>query len=146
MYWASLHTLHTSVAPKRPASPLPSSSASQRKRSKSNNDETVQRGQAEPESSVRKLSYDSQVKREATTSTTTKTTSLVTVSEESKREISAADYDSDQESVNSQRNKKTSSSRRAPKKTKEETSDQKIMKTINRITSSGDLPPSKPQC
>ena len=145
MYWASLHTLHTSVAPKRPASPLPSSSASQRKRSKSNNDETVQRGQAEPESSVRKLSYDSQVKREATTSTTT-TTSLVTVSEESKREISAADYDSDQESVNSQRNKKTSSSRRAPKKTKEETSDQKIMKTINRITSSGDLPPSKPQC
>ena len=48
------------VAPKRPASPMPSSSL-QRKRSKSNQDE-VQR--QESETAPRKLSYDSQVKRQ----------------------------------------------------------------------------------
>ena len=50
------------VAPKRPASPMPSGSL-QRKRSKSNQDE-VQRQSAESTTAPRKLSYDSQVKRQ----------------------------------------------------------------------------------
>ena len=84
--------------------------------------------------STRKLSFDSQIKRE----TPSQTSQLVPVEE--KREISAADYDSDQESVSS---RKKTSRVKVPRKTKEETSDQKIMKAINRITSMGDLPPSK---
>jgi len=118
------------VAPKRPASPLTPGST-QRKRSKSNNDESRS---IEPDLlSTRKLSFDSQIKRE----TPSQTSQLVPVEE--KREISAADYDSDQESVSS---RKKTSRVKVPRKTKEETSDQKIMKAINRITSMGDLPPN----
>ena len=63
--------------------------------------------------------------------------------------MSAADYDSDQESVQSS-NSKTKTTKRSnnnrPKKRdkpREETHDQKVMKLINRVTSCGDLPISK---
>ena len=62
---------------------------------------------------------------------------------EEKSQISVADYDSDQDSEKSTQRKQRKSRVKKREKPKEESKDQKIMKMINRVTASGDLPPSE---
>ena len=58
-------------------------------------------------------------------------------------QVLADNYDSESETSETRRNKPVRSKvKKEPKKIKEETKDQKIMRAINR-TAPGDLPPSK---